>query len=302
MEGLRDPEAGLSYPDMLRMPGEPVGRQAMAGLIGTMLAIVSYFVVVPLVTDAGNWLVWLVTDRVSDFTAFDLAAKSMQTPAGMFVRHLALACVILIAALVVAVFHRVRPRWLNSVQPGFRWRYAFICFAVSLVVMNLVLWAENGFQIGTINPQPDFGWFLLVIFVTTPFQAAAEEYLFRGYLLQSLTMIARNKWAGVVVSAAIFAFFHANGDLLIFGYRFGFGLLAGSLVVLTGGLEAAIAAHVVNNLCSFTYAALSTSVASAIAVIQITWVELVLPLAGFAICGALAVLIGRKLQVAVVTP
>jgi membrane protease YdiL (CAAX protease family) len=302
VKGLRDPEAGLSYPEMLRIPDEPMSRQAMAGLIGTMVAILSYFVVVPVVLAAGNWLAWLVTDPTSDFAAFDLAARSMQTPLGMLVRHLALVCVIPIAVLVVMVFHQVRPRWLHSVQPGFRWRYALICFAVSLLVMNLVLWAENSFQFGTISPQPDFGWFLLVIFVTTPFQAAAEEYLFRGYLLQSLTMIVRNRWVGVVVSAAIFAFFHANGDLLLFGYRFGFGLLAGALVVLTGGLEAGIAAHVVNNLCSFSYAALTTSVASVIAVTQITWVELVLPLTGFALCAAFAILIGRKLQVAVVTP
>jgi membrane protease YdiL (CAAX protease family) len=220
----------------------------------------------------------------------------------MFVRHLALSSLILIAVALVLVFHKVRPRWLNSVQPGFRWRYAIICFAASLAVMNLVLWAENGFQLGAVNPQPDYGWFLLVIFVTTPFQSAAEEYLFRGYLLQSLTMVVRNKWAGVVTSAAVFAFFHASSDLLVFGYRFGFGLLAGALVVLTGGLEAGIAAHVVNNLCSFGYAALGSSVAAAIAVTQITWLELVLPLAGFAACGALAVLIGRKLQIAVVTP
>lgn len=298
---MRDPEPGLSYPQLLQNSADQVSQQSMSGVIGTMLAMLAYLVSVPVALIVFNQIAWRIAGAPGDFEAFANAATAMETPAGMLTRHLATALLIGIAVLAVAAYHRIHSRWLWSVQPGFRWRYAFLVFLVALVVMNLVALADMGFKV-EVNPQSDFGWFLLVIVVTTPFQAAAEEAFFRGYLLQALTLITRNKWVGVVLCAAIFAFFHAGTDPLMFGYRFGFGVLAGAIVVYTGGLEAAIAAHLVNNLCSFVYAALGSSVAAAMAVESITLPQLVLPLAGFAVCGLAAVFIGRKLQVATVTP
>ena len=56
------------------------------------------------------------------------------------------------------------------------------------------------------------------------------------------------------------------------GNRFAFGVLAGWLVVRTGGLEAGIAAHVANNVSSFALAALTSSMAQIKAVTAVTWV------------------------------
>lgn len=299
---LRDPAKGVSYTNVLANPTEPLLQQRLAGVIGTMVAVVSALVFMPVIVFAANRLVWLVSGAGDEFGAFDTAARMMENPAGMFTRHLGLCSLIGIAFGLIVVFHRLRPRWLNSVQPGFRWRYALICFGIALVVMSFVLWAVNDFNFGELNPQPDWLWFLVVIVVTTPIQAAAEEYFFRGYLLQSLALVVRNRWVAVVFSAAVFAYFHGSSDLLLIAYRFGFGIIAGAVVVATGGLEAAIAAHAVNNLCSFTFAALTSSVGAAITVTTITLPSLLLPLLGFALCGAAAIWVGRKLQIATVTP
>jgi membrane protease YdiL (CAAX protease family) len=299
---LRDPESGLSYPETLVTAAEPFAQRSVAGVLGTFLAVVTYLVVVPIVALAGNMAAWALAGSPGEFKDYAARAQAMEIPAGMFTRHLAVACLILIALAAVGWFHRVRVRWLFSVQPGFRWRFGFLCFAASLVILSLAGWAETGFATLAVTPQADFGWFLAMIILTTPLQAAAEEIFFRGYLLQSLTLVARNKWVGVALSAALFAFFHAGTDPLLFSYRFGFGLIAGAIVVLTGGLEAGIAAHVVNNLLSFTTAALTTSVATALVVTTITWNQLVFPLLGFAACGAVAVALGRKLRVATQTP
>jgi len=226
----------------------------------------------------------------------------MEFPAGMLAQHLGLATLIPISFGLVVGLHKMQGRWLNSVQPGFRWRYGLACLIVAAVVLNLVLWASLGFRIGPVTPQPDAAWFIAVIVVTSPLQAAAEEYFFRGYLLQAITLVGRNRWVGVVASALVFAVFHGTQNAPLFAYRFGFGLLAGALVVLTGGLEAGIAAHVVNNLCSFTYAALGSSVAQAMATREITWAEAAWPLASFAIFGAGAWFVGRWMRVATRTP
>ena len=93
--------------------------------------------------------------------------------------------------------------------------------------------------------------------VLTPFQAAAEEYLFRGWIVQTFGAVVRSPWPGVAVSAVLFALVHEGAtasawgfaDLVVFA-------VALSLVTLrTGGLEAALALHMVHNAVSWVVSA-----------------------------------------------
>jgi hypothetical protein len=78
-----------------------------------------------------------------------------------------------------------------------------------------------------------------------------EEFAFRGYLLQAFGALSRRPWVAVLVSALLFALAHGVQNVPLFADRLSFGLLAGYLVVRTGGLEASIALHIWNNLVSF---------------------------------------------------
>jgi membrane protease YdiL (CAAX protease family) len=96
---------------------------------------------------------------------------------------------------------------------------------------------------------------LAMLLVLVPLQAAAEEYVFRGWLLQAVGGFFRSPWVAVLPQAVLFAAAHGWGtpagfiDLVIFG------AVAGWLTVRTGGLEAAIALHAVNNLAAFALGA-----------------------------------------------
>ncbi len=299
---LRSAPPAVSYADALT-GGDDVGVvRSLRGLIGALLGVLAFIVLTPLVTYLVLMISWVASGSPGDFAAYSAAGQAMEFPAGMLAAHLGLAMLIPIAFGLVVGLHKVQGRWLNSVQPGFRWRYWVVCLLIAAVVLNLVLWVSMGFQIGPVAPQPNVAWFLVVIVLTSPLQAAAEEYFFRGYLLQALTLVVRNRWIGVVITAVVFAAFHGVQNAPLFVYRLGFGLLAGALVVLTGGIEAGIAAHVINNLCSFTYAALGSSVASAMSVNEITWEQCAWTLASFAIFGVLAWLVGRAMRVATRTP
>jgi uncharacterized protein len=85
----------------------------------------------------------------------------------------------------------------------------------------------------------------------TPLQAAGEEYAFRGYLTQAFGGLFGREWAAVLFPAILFALAHGSQSAPIFFDRFAFGLVAGVLVVHTGGLEAGIAMHVLNNWLAF---------------------------------------------------
>ena len=146
------------------------------------------------------------------------------------------------------------------------------------------------------SPQPGFWGFLVVIILTSPLQAAAEEVFFRGYLMQALGSLVAKPWFGVVVSALVFALLHGTQNLPLFLDRLGFGLLAAVLVWRTGGLEAGIAAHVINNVFAYVLAGLTTSIAEIRAISEIGWVDAAFDVGGFALFAVLAYLVARRLR------
>jgi membrane protease YdiL (CAAX protease family) len=96
---------------------------------------------------------------------------------------------------------------------------------------------------------------LAMLIVLVPLQAAAEEYAFRGWLLQAVGGFFRSPWIAILPQAVLFAAAHGWGTPEGFTDLVVFGILAGWLTVRTGGLEAAIALHAVNNLMSFALSA-----------------------------------------------
>ncbi|MFN2336380.1 MAG: lysostaphin resistance A-like protein, partial [Bacteroidales bacterium] len=87
-----------------------------------------------------------------------------------------------------------------------------------------------------------------------PFQAAFEEILFRGYLMQGFAVLARNRWVPIVVTSVLFGLMHSlNPEVQKYGfltmipqYVF-FGLVFAFLTMLDDGIEVAIGAHAANN-------------------------------------------------------
>lgn len=169
---------------------------------------------------------------------------------------------------VTRLLHGLRPRWTTSVRPRMRWGFFLACMAVSVVA--LVASMAMSVAVASIDPDAlpgdtEVGGlnaftsttrdFLLVVVLLTPLQAAGEEYLFRGYLTQVAGGIfsrpAVSRTVAVVVPALLFALAHGAQDPPVFFDRFAFGLAAGVLVILTGGLEAGIALHVMNNWFAF---------------------------------------------------
>lgn len=301
----RTPPAGVSYPHVLEveeLPGSPVWLRTARGLFGSVLGLLTFMALTPLVVQLVLALGWSAAGQPGSFNDFATAGRAFETPIGMVASHLGLAVLLPVSFALVVVVHRVHPRWLHSVQPGFRWRYALAALLVAVVVLNVVLFLTSAGWTWQLRPQQDFGWFLVAILATSPLQAAAEEYFFRGYLLQALQSALRGPWLGVVASALLFALFHGTQNLPLFLDRFGFGLLAGVLVVRTGGLEAGIAAHVANNVSAFVWAGLGSTIAEVKATQVIGWMDAAVDLAGFAVFTLAAIWVARRMALATTTP
>lgn len=182
------------------------------------------------------------------------------TPMGLAYLNIVLAAAIPLTWLIVRTVHGLPPRWLSSVLPRLRWRYLAACFGLSVaaLVVTLVVSAvlpEQGTGPELSGELNEFTRttrdFLLIVVLLTPLQAAGEEYAFRGYLTQVFGGLFRSRVAAVLAPSLLFALAHGAQSAPIFFDRFAFGVVAGTLVILTGGLEAGIAMHVLNNWLAF---------------------------------------------------
>lgn len=269
MISWRRPADGTQYPRLLAEPGSPWWQPLVALLLG----ITGYAFVVPLVAQLIIGIEYVVSGAGQTWVEFYQWSAAGNSWVGLLAGHLGLACLIPVAWGCVAVAFRTRPGWLSSVAGAVRWRWLALATVVSAVLVAAAMVVMSLAQHAPlyVRLQNHFWSFMVVIVVITPFQAAAEEYFFRGFLLQTLGSFARGPWGAIIGSAAVFAAFHGVQNLPLLADRFLFGVLAGLLVWRTGGLEAAVAAHVINNVFAFIHAGMTTSIAEARALQEATW-------------------------------
>lgn len=263
---------GGAYDQLLRGPGYRWWRPAL----GLAVAAASFFILLVLV-QAGTVLLDVVRTGGPVSESIERLTTEFD-PLFLAGLNLSLAVMMLAAASAMVLVHRRRFGWLSSVTGRLRWRYLARVTWIAVVVAVLFTIAAgflpvNG-ELAESPPTVAFGTWLglaVVVLLTTPLQAAGEEYLFRGYMLQALSAWLRAPWVPMVITSLVFAFAHGSQNLPLFLDRFAFGLIACWLVIRTGGLEAAIAMHVVNNMLIFLLAAAFDEVDEALTVTALPW-------------------------------
>ena len=105
------------------------------------------------------------------------------------------------------------------------------------------------------NFDPERFFYLMILsFIFIPFQAGFEEYFFRGYVLQFLAIITKNKWFPLLISSIYFGVVHiANPEIEQLGLEFiwvyiSMGLFLGIITLMDGGLELSLGFHIANNI------------------------------------------------------
>jgi membrane protease YdiL (CAAX protease family) len=272
-------------------------------LLGVLLALVTFFVVQVLLIgilaigaafDSGPGT---FSDKFTDAASLDTV-----TPWSMLYINLGLASLTLIAFFVERVVHRLRPRWLSSVLPGFRWKFFFVCagLAVVALIASLIVGALLPHDPNQLSGTPHVptGQLLataIVILLTTPLQALGEEYGFRGYLMQASGSFFRSRIAALLITSGLFALAHGTQNFPLFFDRFAFGLIAGLIVILVGGLEAGIALHILNNLLAFGVAIAYNQLDSTLTVSEASWWQLPVTVVQNGVFLVLVLLVARRM-------
>lgn len=224
-------------------------------LIGHGFILFSWLIVGSVITVAALLIIGGV-DALSGFE--NLPAEQMFIAANVSFVPLILAIV-----LFVWLAHGRSPKSLVTPFERIDWRRMGLAFVFWMLLAGLVslveylLWPET-FHF---NFEPArYLAFLALPLLLTPLQILAEELYFRGYLLQSLGLLTRNRIILVLLSGFLFLLPHlANPELYLgknplpdFILTALFYLLFGSLTVWAtlkdNSMEIAIGAHAANNL------------------------------------------------------
>ena len=140
----------------------------------------------------------------------------------------------------------------SSSRGGWNWAAFGKCVVLAAVITGVATLIEYLF--GAYVDAPLAIRFTTVGFVVcmmlAPFQCLAEEYFFRGFIMQTVGSWTKVPAIAIAVQAAFFAIMHPYnivGIILIFVN----GVVWGIVAWQTKGLEATGAIHIVNNMLAF---------------------------------------------------
>jgi membrane protease YdiL (CAAX protease family) len=166
---------------------------------------------------------------------------------------------------------------LSSVVDRLRWPWLMRCCAIALGFLVLAVAADAAVE-GFVDANVRWpGWstllpLLAIIIVLVPFQAAGEEYLFRGTLVQAVGAWSASPWPAIVLSSVAFAAVH-GAPIEVSVELFATAAMGAWLTYKTGGLEAAIAGHVVNNIVAFVLLAATGQRIDEVEYVGFTWIS-----------------------------
>lgn len=210
------------------------------------------FLVVGGLTMTGVQLAALLIDQFAFGNPMSEATTKV-TPAIMLGLNLGLASLWPVGVLVQRVFFTGYSGSLISVTGRIRPRMFLVSLAVTVPIWTVYTYLFTTLNPGKLAPLPLNTAIALgaVVILTTPLQAAAEEFAFRGLVGRVVgSFFASPRKAvvgGAVVSSIVFASAHFATDLWLIAYYFVFGLSLAMLAWRTRGLEMSIVVHAVNN-------------------------------------------------------
>lgn len=135
-----------------------------------------------------------------------------------------------------------------------RFFYGFFSWGIVVVLLTFIgIFLSPEDYTYNFNPIP---FFILVAIsiIFIPLQTSLEELLFRGYFMQGIGAIAKNRWIPLIVTSVCFGLLHgANPEVEKLGYismvfYIGTGFFYGITALMDEGTEIALGLHAANNI------------------------------------------------------
>ncbi|MEU8102543.1 CPBP family intramembrane glutamic endopeptidase [Nonomuraea muscovyensis] len=294
--------SGARYDQLARTSQARLWRQ----LVGTLVVAVAFVAVSITVAVAG-----MVVAGLTGVPMLPGTSQIFGDPVfALVVLLLSLALVLPLVFGTAVLVQRRRPGTLSSVAGRLRWSWMLRCAGVAVLALvlgqgaQLTMLAVTGGDVSEAVGWAGWGQLLpalAVVVLLVPFQAAAEEYIFRGWVLQAFGAHLRNPVWGILIGAAVFASLHGYEWVGLIDV-FAFGALMGWLAIRTGGLEAPIALHVVNNMVAFGLSAAAGNLEEALEQGAVPWQSLAGTVVQLSVFTAGVLYLARKRSISTVSP
>jgi len=159
--------------------------------------------------------------------------------------------------LMVKFLHKQSFRMLSTSRKKIDWKrfwFAFLFWGIissGLILVDYFVSPEGyelNFKLGK------FIVLCIIAIILVPLQTSFEEYFFRGYLMQGIGVLVKNRWFPLLFTSVIFGMLHiANPEIeklgyILLVYYIGTGLFLGIMTLMDDGLELALGFHAANNL------------------------------------------------------
>lgn len=203
-----------------------------------------------------NFIMYLFTSPEDMDKAYALM-KSIPSNISLIINLVPFILLLGLLFILVKYLHERSILSLSTARQKFDWSRVLISFSlitlITLITFGLSYYADPSQIEVQFNPSKFAILFILSILLF-PFQIGLEEYLFRGYFMQQIGVLAKNKWVPLLITSIFFGVAHsANPEVAELGivvmiFYIGTGLLLGIMTLMDDGLELALGFHFGNNL------------------------------------------------------
>lgn len=203
-----------------------------------------------------NFIVYLFIPEAELQKSYDLM-KSIPKNLSLIINLLPFAFLLGLLLLLVKLLHQRSILSLTTSRVKIDWSRFLFSFSLIVGISLLTFGISAYLDPSAIELQFDLKKFSILFFISIilfPFQISLEEYLFRGYMMQQIGVIVKNRWFPLILTSIIFGLFHyANPEVAEMGlitmvFYIGTGLLLGIMTLMDDGLELALGFHLGNNL------------------------------------------------------
>ena len=194
-----------------------------------------------------------------NLSAMDTASMMsiLDSNLNLFLMLLSFAVGLAAVFLVAKYIHKQTLRSLTTSRVSIDWSrfwFAFVTWGLTTACFILLEYYFSPEDFSFNFKLIPFLILVLISVVFIPLQTSFEEYFFRGYLMQGLGVLVKNRWIPLIFTSTLFGLMHiANPEIEKLGYvllvhYIGTGFLLGIMTLMDEGLELALGFHAANNL------------------------------------------------------
>lgn len=201
--------------------------------------------------------VWTDGGDLSSVQDQNVLMTTLSSNLTLFLMLLSFAVGLLAIYLIARYLHKQPFKELTTSRRKTDWgriAFGFGLIAVTTLVMTGIDYYSNPENYIVQFDLIPFLVLALIAIVLIPLQTSFEEYLFRGYLMQGIGVLSKNRWLPLVMTSVVFGVLHmANPEVdklgpIIMVYYIGTGFFLGIMTLMDEGMELALGFHAGNNL------------------------------------------------------